>query len=141
MVRMKLHPVRHSLQGKRIVLLDDSIVRGTTSRSIISLLREAGATEIHLRICAPPFIHPCYYGTDIDSEEHLIAANHTVQEIAKMIGADSLEYLNPESLPKLLGERGKHFCAACFDGGYPTGIPKDTRKDMFEQRLSQKGKS
>ncbi|MBO4902743.1 MAG: amidophosphoribosyltransferase [Lachnospiraceae bacterium] len=138
MVRMKLHPVGHSLRGKRIVLLDDSIVRGTTSRSIISLIREAGATEIHLRICAPPFIHPCYYGTDIDSEEHLIAAHHSVSQIAQMIGADSLEYLNPASLPQLLSGHEKRFCSACFDGSYPTGVPKETRKDRFEQRLSKR---
>ena len=137
MVRMKLHPVRHSLEGKRIVLLDDSIVRGTTSRSIISLIREAGAKEIHLRICAPPFIHPCYYGTDIDSEEHLIAANHSVHEIARMIGADSLEYLDPKALPGLLCEHEKRFCSACFDGSYPTGVPKETRKDRFERKLTE----
>ncbi len=138
MVRMKLNPVGNVLKDKRIVLLDDSIVRGTTSRGIINMLREAGAKEIHLRICAPPFIHPCYYGTDIDSEEHLIAANHSVVEIAKMIGADSLEYLSPPSLLTLLGEQQKCFCSACFDGDYPTMIPKDTRKDMFEQKLSEK---
>ncbi|MCR5293585.1 MAG: amidophosphoribosyltransferase [Lachnospiraceae bacterium] len=134
-VRIKLSPVHSVLAGKRVVLIDDSIVRGTTSRRIISLLREAGAREIHLRISSPPFRHPCYYGVDIDSEEHLIASRHTAAEIADMIGADSLGFLPLESLEEMSGCRA--FCSACFDGRYPGGVPADPRKDRFERRLSE----
>lgn len=134
-VKIKLSPVRSVLEGKRVVLIDDSIVRGTTSRRIVQLLREAGVREIHMRISAPPFLHPCYYGTDIDSEEHLIANQHSVEEIAKIIGVDSLGYLPLSQLHRLVG--GKDYCSACFDGNYPTTPPKDTRKGRFEQRLSE----
>ena len=121
-----------------MVLIDDSIVRGTTSERIVKLLRAAGASEIHMRISAPPFLHPCYYGTDIDSEEHLIACHHTVEEIASMVGADSLGYLPLEDLGELVGGMG--YCSACFSGAYPTTIPKDTRKDQFERKLSEREK-
>ena len=105
---------------------------------VVKLLRDAGAKEVHVRISSPPFLHPCYYGTDIDSEEHLIACHHTVSQIAKMIGADSLGYLPQERLGELCG--GENFCSACFNGDYPTKIPKDTRKDRFEMRLSDRKK-
>lgn len=134
-VRIKLSPVSTAVNGKRVVLIDDSIVRGTTSGRIVKLLREAGATEIHMRVSAPPFLHPCYYGTDIDSEEHLIACHHSVEEIAKIIGVDSLGYLPKESLCELLGS--KDYCSACFDGEYPTEIPKNSRKNRFEQKISE----
>lgn len=134
-VRIKLSPVRSVLAGKSVVLIDDSIVRGTTSRRIISLLREAGARKIHLRVSSPPFRHPCYYGVDIDSEEHLIAGSHTVDEIAAMIGADSLGFLPLESLGEMSGCGS--FCSACFDGAYPDGVPADPRKDRFERRMSE----
>lgn len=137
-VKIKLSAITDAVKGKRVVLIDDSIVRGTTSGRIVKLLREAGAKEIHMRISAPPFLHPCYYGTDIDSEEHLIACKYTVPEICNIIGADSLGYLPVESLCALTGNRD--FCSACFDGDYPTSIPEDTRKDRFEQRLSDKKK-
>ena len=137
-VRIKLSPVNTAVKGKRVILIDDSIVRGTTSGRIVKLLRDAGATEIHMRVSAPPFLHPCYYGTDIDSEEHLIACHHTVEVIAKMIGVDSLGYLPKESLSQLIG--GKNFCSACFDGQYPTEIPKNTCKNRFEQKLSERKK-
>ena len=138
-VKIKLSPIENELRGKRVVLVDDSIVRGTTCARIVSLLRSAGASEIHMRISAPPFLHPCYYGTDIDSCENLIACQHTIPEITRMIGADSLGYLPLESLPELCGGRG--YCSACFSGEYPTRIPEDTRKDQFEQKLSYgKGK-
>lgn len=137
-VRIKLSPVIDAVKGKRVVLIDDSIVRGTTSGRIVKLLRDAGATEIHMRVSAPPFLHPCYYGTDIDSEENLIACHHTTEEIAKMIGVDSLGYLPKEKLSLLVG--CNEFCAACFDGHYPTEIPKNTRKNRFEQRLSERKK-
>ena len=120
---------------RRVVLIDDSIVRGNTSRRIVRILREAGAREIHMRISAPPFLFPCYYGTDIDSKENLIANSHTVSETAGLIGADSLGYLPVEELGKLIGSGD--YCSACFDGKYPTKIPDDTRKDRFERKLSE----
>lgn len=135
-VKIKLSAIGDVIRGKRIVLIDDSIVRGTTSRRIVGLLREAGAKEIHMRISSPPFLHPCYYGTDIDSRDHLIACHHTVDEIAGLIGADSLGYLPAEELYRLAGE-GRYCCHACFTGEYPTAVPEDTRKDRFERRLSE----
>ena len=134
-VKIKLSAIEESVNGKRVVLIDDSIVRGTTSGRIVRLLREAGAKEIHMRISSPPFLHPCYYGTDIDSREHLIACQHTVEEIAEIIGADTLGYLPVSELGKMVGN--SEICCACFNGDYPTTIPKDTRKDRFEKKLSQ----
>ena len=135
-VKIKLSAIEESVRGKRVVLIDDSIVRGTTSGRIVKLLREAGAKEIHMRISSPPFLHPCYYGTDIDSEENLIACHHSVSETAQIIGADSLGYLPVSELGSLIGNTG--YCSACFDGEYPTEIPTDTRKNRFEQKLSKK---
>lgn len=134
-VKIKLNAIEESVNGKRVVLIDDSIVRGTTSGRIVKLLREAGAKEIHMRISSPPFLHPCYYGTDIDSRDHLIACKNTVEEIAEIIGADTLGYLPVSELGKMVGN--SEFCCACFNGDYPTTIPKDTRKDRFEKKLSQ----
>lgn len=135
-VRIKLSPVKDAIEGKRVVLIDDSIVRGTTSKRIVKLLRDAGAREIHMRISAPPFLHPCYYGTDIDSEDNLIACHHGMEEIAEIIGVNSLGYLPLEHLEELV--ECKEFCAACFDGRYPTEIPRDLRKDRFEGKLSER---
>ena len=133
-VKIKLSPVESVVKGKRVVLIDDSIVRGTTSARIVTLLKNAGAKQIHMRISAPPFLYPCYYGTDIDSQDHLIACHHSVEEIAKIIGVDSLGYLPLENLESLCGSTD--YCSACFSGRYPTEVPKDTRKDQFEQKLS-----
>jgi amidophosphoribosyltransferase len=138
-VKIKLSVVEGVVKDKRIILIDDSIVRGTTSRRIISLLREAGAKEVHMRVCAPPFLYPCFYGTDIDSSENLVACQHTVPEISEMIGADSLAFFPVGKLELLAG--GHNYCSACFDGRYPTGIPVNTGKNRFEQRLSESGKS
>lgn len=135
-VKIKLAAVEDVVRGKRIVLVDDSIVRGTTSGRLVKLLRDAGAKEIHMRISSPPFLHPCYYGTDIDSEKNLIACKHSVKEIADIIGADSLGYLPVEKLNEMIGNHC--YCNACFSGDYPTTIPKDTRKNRFEQKLSEK---
>ena len=135
-VRIKLSPVKNVIEGKRVVLIDDSIVRGTTSKRIVKLLRDAGAKEIHMRISAPPFLHPCYYGTDIDSEENLIACHHSMEEIAEIIGVDSLGYLPLEKLNQMVDS--KDYCAACFNGEYPTTIPTDLRKDRFERKLSER---
>ena len=134
-VNLKLSAVEEAVKRKRIVLIDDSIVRGTTSGRIVSLLRDAGAKEIHMRVSAPPFLYPCYYGTDIDSKEDLIACHHSVEEIAKIIGVDSLGYLPIESLEALAGNRD--YCSSCFDGRYPTAIPEESRKNRFERRISQ----
>ena len=133
-VKLKLAAVEESVKGRRVVLVDDSIVRGNTMGRVVKLLRDAGAKEIHVRISSPPFLHPCYYGTDIDSEEHLIACRHSIEETCRIIGADSLGYFPVEKLGCLTGNRG--FCSACFNGKYPTSIPADTRKDRFEARLS-----
>ena len=136
-VRIKLNPVASTVRGKRVVLIDDSIVRGTTSARIVKLLRDAGAKEVHMRISAPPFLNPCYYGTDIDSKELLIAANHPLDEVCKIIGADSLGYLSVENAKKL-AEHGGGFCTACFSGQYPTQVPDHTEKYRFERKLSEK---
>ena len=134
-VKIKLSAVEQCVNGKRVVLVDDSIVRGTTSGRIVKLLREAGAREIHMRISAPPFLNPCYYGTDIDSKEHLIACKHSINEIAKIIGADSLGYFPVWELGSLTCASG--YCSACFDGKYPTAVPQGNHKNRFEQKLSQ----
>lgn len=135
-VKIKLAAVEESVKDKRVVLVDDSIVRGNTMGCVVRLLRDAGAKEVHVRISSPPFLHPCYYGTDIDSEEHLIACKYSIPEICTLIGADSLGCLPVESLCALTGTHG--FCSACFNGDYSTKIPTDTRKDRFEMRLHDK---
>lgn len=135
-VNIKLSVIEETVRDKCIVLIDDSIVRGTTSSRIIKILRDAGARRIHMRISSPHFIHPCYYGTDIDSEDQLIANRHSDEEIAQMIGADTLAFLPVEQLHRLVGSRD--FCAACFDGIYPTRIPSDPRKDRFEYKLAER---
>ncbi|MGI6021167.1 MAG: amidophosphoribosyltransferase [Lachnospiraceae bacterium] len=138
-VSIKLNPIRKVVEGKRIVLIDDSIVRGTTSRRIVDLLREAGAKEIHMRVSAPPFVAPCYYGTDIDSADNLIANQHSVEEIAEIIGVDSLGYLSMEHVKLLTGEN-TGFCTACFGGEYPTRISENIGKNRFEEKLGRKKK-
>jgi len=133
MVRMKLNPVRSVVKDKRVVLIDDSIVRGTTCGHIVKLLKEAGAREVHVRISAPPFFHPCYYGTDIDSADQLIANQHSTEEIRALIGADSLGFLSVEHTRKLApGRDPGSFCAACFDGKYPVTVPEHPDKLRFE---------
>ena len=133
LVRIKLNVISKNIKGKRVVLVDDSIVRGTTCARIIKLIREAGATEVHMRVSAPPFLNPCFYGTDIPSRDSLIACNHTVEEIAEIIGVDSLGFLETEHLPLLIGSKlGEGYCSACFDANYPTEMPCSTCKDKFE---------
>jgi amidophosphoribosyltransferase len=121
-VKLKLNPIRRMLEGKRVVLVDDSIVRGTTSRKIVRLVREAGATEVHVRISCPPTISPCYYGVDTPRREELIAANNPVEEIRKFLGADSLGYLSLKSLRAALGDTEGKFCTSCYTGSYPTEL-------------------
>ncbi|MCI6256115.1 MAG: amidophosphoribosyltransferase [Clostridiales bacterium] len=118
-VRIKLSALSSEVAGKRVVMVDDSIVRGTTCRQIINLLREAGATQVHMRVSSPPFISPCYFGTDIPNKEKLIACHNTVEEIRQLAGADSLDYLTLENLHKLAPDARCGFCEGCFTGKYP----------------------
>ena len=137
LVRMKLNVIQSVVKDKRVVLVDDSIVRGTTSARIVKLLRDAGAKEVHMLSAAPAFLNPCYYGTDIDSRDHLIAVHHTVEETAKIIGVDSLGYLTIEQAKQLAGNNPEEFCVACFDGNYPTYEPIQTAKNRFECKISE----
>ncbi len=136
-VKIKLNPVAETVRGKRVILVDDSIVRGTTMVRVVKLLRDAGATEIHVRSSAPKFLNPCYYGTDIASRDVLIACNHTTEEMAEMFGADSVAFLPVEDVFKL-GEGGKckGYCAACFNGEYPTAEPTPCVSNKYEQKIS-----
>lgn len=135
LVKIKLSPIKDTVCGKRVIMIDDSIVRGTTSAQIVKLLREAGAREIHVRISSPQFLNPCYYGTDIDSKENLISCKHPPEEVARIIGADSLGFLSPDDLDLICP--GVGLCKACFTGEYPTEVPEHTEKDRFERRLSE----
>ena len=140
-VRIKLNVLKATVAGKRVVLVDDSIVRGTTSANIINMLREAGATEVHVRISSPPFINPCYYGTDIDSKDKLIACRMSIDEIRQKIGADSLGYLSLSGVKKIANcNTGCDFCTACFDGIYPAGVPatQDSKYDKFNYHINEK---
>ncbi|MGK7923954.1 MAG: amidophosphoribosyltransferase [Spirulina sp.] len=130
-IRMKLNPLKDVLQGKRVILVDDSIVRGTTSRKIIKTLREAGATEIHMKISSPPVTHPCFYGLDTDSQSQLIAATKSIAEIEKHIGVDSLAYLSWEGMLVETGESPNSFCSACFTGNYPINIPEQMKQEKL----------
>lgn len=122
-VHMKLNVLEDAVRGKRIVLIDDSIVRGTTIANLIRLLREAGALEVHVRICSPPFLHPCYYGTDVPDNSQLIAQKMSVEQIREQIGADSLGYMRLEDLDATVD--GLPLCKACFNGVYPTEVPEE----------------
>jgi amidophosphoribosyltransferase len=121
-VKLKLNPIRRMIEGKRVILVDDSIVRGTTSRKIVRLVREAGATEVHVRISCPPTISPCYYGVDTPRREELIAANNSVEEICKYLGADSLGYVSLKSLRAAVEDTKGNFCTSCYTGSYPTEL-------------------
>lgn len=131
-VRIKLNVLTEAVKGKRVVMIDDSIVRGTTSARIVGMLKAAGATEVHVRISSPPFLHPCYFGTDVPSDEQLIAHNNTVEQICSIIGADSLGYLSVDRLNELIeGDTG--YCDACFTGNYPIEPPKDDIRGEYEK--------
>jgi len=127
-IRLKLNPLKHAIAGKRLVVVDDSIVRGNTSRKLVQLLRDAGATEVHLRITSPPVVWPCFYGIDTDTQEQLIASAHSVEEVRDFIGADSLAYLSLDALVASTGTAKSEFCCACFDGSYPVDIPESVRE-------------
>ncbi|MCP2729645.1 amidophosphoribosyltransferase [Limnofasciculus baicalensis] len=130
-IRMKLNPLKDVLIGKRVVLVDDSIVRGTTSRKIVKALRDAGASEVHMRISSPPVTHPCFYGIDTDSQDHLIAATKSVEDIGKQIGVDSLVYLSWEGMMIATREESDSFCSACFTGDYPIAIPENIKRSKL----------
>ena len=135
-VKIKLNPVRQVIEGRRVVLIDDSIVRGTTSRKIVRMVREAGAREVHLRISSPPTTGPCYYGIDTPLKSELIASSHTVEEISRFVEADSLAYLSHEGLLKAAGDApGRRHCSACFTGRYPVAVtlPDESQLRLFEK--------
>lgn len=136
-VKIKLNIVKENIKGKKVIMIDDSIVRGTTCARIVSLLREAGAKEVHMRVSSPPFKHPCYFGTDVDSCDNLIACQYdTAAEIARQIGVDSLAYLSVYATHHLAETCNIGFCDGCFTGNYPIDVPKEQFKDKFETKIS-----
>ncbi len=130
-VMVKLNVLKEAVKGKRVIMIDDSIVRGTTSDRIVKMLRDAGAKEVHMRVSSPPFLHPCYFGTDVPAEDQLIAHNRTIEEIREVIGADSLAYLRTERLGEMVGGLGH--CTACFTGEYPIEPPAEDIRGNFEK--------
>ena len=124
-VKVKLNPVRSILDGRRVILVDDSIVRGTTSRKIVGMVRAAGAREVHVRISCPPTISPCFYGVDTPRKAELIAATHTIEEIREFLEADSVAYLSLEGLLSAVGSQRGSYCSSCYTGQYPVPIPRD----------------
>ena len=135
-VKIKLNVIRDTVAGKRVIMIDDSIVRGTTCARIVRLLREAGAAEVHMRVSSPPFRHECFFGTDVDSSDNLIACRYdTVEEIGKEIGVDSLGYLSVEATHRLADTAAVGFCDGCFTGCYPIPVPDEIEKNKFDQKL------
>jgi amidophosphoribosyltransferase len=134
-VKLKLNPLPDSIRGKRLVVVDDSIVRGTTTKQIVAALREAGATEVHIRITCPPVKWPCFYGIDMPTRQELIGADLSVAEIRAHVGADSLGYLSQAGMIEATGQPAADFCAACFDGDYPIPIPEHSGKFVLEDQL------
>jgi amidophosphoribosyltransferase len=126
-VRVKLNPVKSILEGRRVVLVDDSIVRGTTSRKIVKMVRAAGAAEVHMRISCPPTISPCFYGVDTPRRSELIGATHSVEEIRRYIGADSIAYLGLEGLLSSVGDSRESYCTSCYTGEYPVAFPQNEK--------------
>lgn len=127
-IRLKLNPLKHAIAGKRLVVVDDSIVRGNTTKKLIALLRESGAAEVHMRITSPPVVWPCFYGIDTDTQEQLIASQKSLEEIRDFIGADSLAYLSLDAMVEATGADKDSFCLACFNGDYPVEIPESVRR-------------
>lgn len=134
-VKIKLNPLREVIAGRKLVMVDDSIVRGTTTGKIVRMLFEAGAKEVHVRITSPPIRYPCFYGIDMATREELVAATHSVEEIREMIGATTLGYLSIEGMLRAVGMKRPHFCLACFDGKYPIPVPRDVKlsKHLWEE--------
>ena len=129
-VKIKLNVIEEVVKGKRIVMVDDSIVRGTTCANIIKMLKKAGATEVHVRISSPPFLYPCYFGTDVPSNEQLIAHSHTTEQIREMIGADSLGYMEIDKLKDMVGDL--KYCDACFTGKISIEVPNEDVSHAFD---------
>ena len=137
-VKLKLNAIKETVNGKRVIMVDDSIVRGTTCAGIIRLLRNAGAKEVHMRVSSPPFKNPCYFGTDIDSRDKLIACKYeNADEIAKVIGADSLGYLSVDAIHKIAGDADVCFCDGCFTGSYPIPVPETTSKNKYDTKIGE----
>jgi amidophosphoribosyltransferase len=134
-VKLKLNPLTESIRGKRLVVIDDSIVRGTTQKQVVAALREAGATEVHIRITCPPVLWPCFYGIDFPTRQELIAADLTVEQIRDYVGADSLGYLSIDGMVEAAGGEKSSFCRACFDGEYPIPVPEGAGKFLLEDQL------
>lgn len=140
LVNIKLNVIEDTVRDKRVVMIDDSVVRGTTSRNIVEKLRIAGAKEVHLMLTAPPFVDECFYGTDVSDKSQLIAANHTIEEMCKLIGCDSIGFLKLNRLPEMIGmDKPEGYCSACFGGDYPAGRA-DSGKFKFETKISDKEK-
>ena len=134
-VKVKLNPIEDLIAGRRVVLIDDSIVRGTTSRKIVSMVRQAGATEVHLRISCPPTVAPCFYGVDTPTREQLIASSRSVEEIREFVGADSLGYLSLEGLLAACGDpRDTQFCTACYTNQYPIPVTPEAESKTERER-------
>jgi len=138
-VFLKFNPLKQVIAGKRLVVVDDSIVRGTTTPKVVEMLKKAGAKEVHMRICAPPIMHPCHFGIDMASQWELIASSQSVEEIRQHIGADSLAYLKIDGLMKAVEQPENTFCTACFTGDYPMPVQLQMDKLVFE-RLGRRGK-
>lgn len=137
LVKIKLNPIKAVVKDKRLVLIDDSIVRGTTSKKVVKLLKQFGAKEVHLRIASPPFIGLCHYGTDIEKKENLIAVKHSKEEIREILGADSLEFLHIDDLLNIAESPNAGYCKACFDEKYPTFVPDEKYISRFERPISE----
>jgi amidophosphoribosyltransferase len=137
MVKLKLSVLKENVEGKRLILIDDSIVRGTTSKRIVDMLRKAGAKEVHIRVSSPPVKYSCYFGIDTPTRKQLIGATHSVEEIRETIGADSLGYLSIEGLIKSINMSGQRLCTACFSGDYPMEVPDSGNKYLFEKNGSR----
>ena len=131
-VQVKLNALKHAVAGKRIIMIDDSIVRGTTSDRIVRMLRDAGAKEVHMRVSSPPFLWPCYFGTDVPARDQLIAYNRNVDDICKIIGADSLAYLNIKRLEEMVGGN-LGICKGCFTGNYPVDPPTEDIRGSYDK--------
>jgi amidophosphoribosyltransferase len=127
-VKIKFNPVREVLEGKKVVVVDDSLVRGTTSRELVQMIRQAGAKEVHFRVASAPITGPCYYGIDTPTKSELIASSHSLEEIRRHLGVETLGYLSLEGMKRAAGGDATEFCHACFSGEYPTAIPDDTQK-------------
>jgi len=136
-VRMKLNPIRPNIEGQRLVVVDDSIVRGTTTKAMVGMLREAGAAEIHMRISSPPYRWPCFYGMDTGTRAELLAANLSVEEIREYLGVDSLSYLSLDRLLDATGTVGAGFCGACLTGEYPIEVPIELSKNVVGDEIDE----